>query len=163
MLRIGIVSDTHGVVRNTELAVRMLEALEVAEVIHCGDIGSPKIVELFAKWPTHFVLGNVDQDREEDAVVSLGQVFHGRFGKLEREGKRLAFLHGDDEKRLKATIQSGDYDAVFSGHTHKMSIEKIGKTWAINPGALHRAATHTFGILDLPSLDFQHIPVDTSY
>src|SRR5438067_2299698 len=62
LMLLGIVSDTHGHVEHTRQAVRMLESLEVHEVIHCGDIGSSDIVPLFAAWPTHFVLGNVDYD-----------------------------------------------------------------------------------------------------
>ena len=58
---IGVVSDTHGNVANSQAAVRLLESL-VSAVLHCGDIGSPAIPPLFAQWPTHFVLGNVDHD-----------------------------------------------------------------------------------------------------
>ena len=65
MTRIGIVSDTHGQVEYTLDAVRMLESLEVEQIIHCGDIGSPEIVELFSPWPAHFVFGNVDHDLKE--------------------------------------------------------------------------------------------------
>ena len=55
---IGIVSDTHGHVEFARPAMRMLESCQVELVIHCGDIGSPEIVELFAPWPAHFVFGN---------------------------------------------------------------------------------------------------------
>jgi putative phosphoesterase len=40
----------------------MLESLEVDAVLHCGDIGSIAVVELFAAWPTHFVFGNCDDN-----------------------------------------------------------------------------------------------------
>jgi putative phosphoesterase len=59
-MKIGVVSDTHGHVSYTLEAVRMLESLAVELVIHCGDIGTAEIVDLFAAWPTHFVFGNVD-------------------------------------------------------------------------------------------------------
>lgn len=45
---LGVVSDSHGHVGNTRQAVRMLQSLDVAAVIHCGDIGTPEIVKLFA-------------------------------------------------------------------------------------------------------------------
>ena len=57
---LGVVSDTHGQTDYTLDAVRMLESLEVDAVLHCGDVGSAEVVRLFKPWPTHFVLGNVD-------------------------------------------------------------------------------------------------------
>lgn len=77
-MRIGVVSDTHGQVPFTLDAVRMLESLEVDLVLHCGDIGSPEIVALFAAWPTHFVFGNVDDHRQRlrSAILAAGQRCH---------------------------------------------------------------------------------------
>src|SRR5687768_14248903 len=102
MTRIGIVSDTHGQVENTLAAVRMLESLEVSQMIHCGDIGSARIVELFAPWPAHFVFGNVDYDVQplRRAIKAAGKQCHERFGSLEIGGVRIAFLHGDDTRLL---------------------------------------------------------------
>ena len=57
---IGVISDTHGHIVNTRRAVRMFESMQVQQVLHCGDIGSPEIPPLFDAWPTHYVLGNVD-------------------------------------------------------------------------------------------------------
>jgi len=37
----------------------MLESLDVETVLHCGDIGSIAVVELFAAWPTHFAFGQL--------------------------------------------------------------------------------------------------------
>src|SRR5436190_6945544 len=81
-MRLGIVSDTHGHVQNTLDAVRMLESLDVDEVLHCGDIGSTEIPGLFAQWPTHFVLGNCDPDAGplSMAISSAGLMYHKRFG-----------------------------------------------------------------------------------
>ncbi len=90
---IGIVSDTHGHVEYTRPAVRMLESLEVELVIHCGDIGSPEIVELFAPWPAHFVFGNVDDrpERLRRAIAAAGKTCHERFGsaRTRRAANRL--------------------------------------------------------------------------
>ena len=74
-MRIGVVSDTHGHTANTRSAIRMLESLEVETVLHCGDIGTPEIVEMFAPWPTHFVFGNCDADRAtlRAAITKVGQ------------------------------------------------------------------------------------------
>jgi putative phosphoesterase len=151
---LGIVSDTHGHVEHTRQAVRMLESLDVAEVIHCGDIGSPAIVPLFAAWPTHFIFGNVDYDEPplREAIDQCRQTCHGRFGSLERAGKRIAFLHGDDQKRFAQTVHADDWDLVCYGHTHVAKQHRQGRTLVLNPGALYRATPHSLAVVELPEL-----------
>ena len=154
-MRIGVVSDTHGHVLNTLAGVRILESLDVELVIHCGDISSAEIVSLFAPWPTHFVFGNVDDDRRglEAAIKAAGKVSHGRFGSLELEGKKIAFLHGHDTSLLRQTTSSGEYDLVCHGHTHVARRVKEGRTLVLNPGALFRATPHSVAYVELPSLE----------
>jgi putative phosphoesterase len=158
---IGIVSDTHGHVDFTLGAVRMLESCEVHEVIHCGDIGSAAIVELFRPWPAHFVFGNVDTQtaRLRAAIRAAGQTCHERFGELERDGRRIAFLHGDDEKRLRDAVESGRYDLVCYGHTHQAEQHRSGPTSVLNPGALYRAQPHSLALVRLPELEVAHVPL----
>ncbi|MCC9607620.1 YfcE family phosphodiesterase [Blastopirellula sp. JC732] len=160
-MQIGIVSDTHGQVEFTRAAIRMLESFEVEQVIHCGDIGSNAIVDLFAPWPTHYVVGNVDFDHAglQAAIKTAGQTFHGMFGQLSLGERKIAFLHGHDEARLAATINSGAYDLVCHGHTHQATNYLVGQTRVLNPGALYRASRHTIAIVDLPSLEISIVPV----
>jgi uncharacterized protein len=154
-MRVGVVSDTHGHVPYTRAAVRMMESLEVELVIHCGDIGSPEIVELFGPWPTHFVFGNVDHDhrRLAAAIRAAGKTCHDRFGRLDLAGKRIAFLHGDDTLRLCEATTNGEWDLVCHGHTHIARQEKHGSTLVLNPGALYRATPHSIAYVELPSLE----------
>jgi putative phosphoesterase len=156
---IGIVSDTHGHVEFTRPAARMLESCEAQLVIHCGDIGSPAIVAWFQRWPTHFVLGNVDTQSQlfRQAIEAAGQTCHGRFGTLEVDGRRIAFLHGDDGPLLRETVNSGQYDLVCYGHTHLAEQHRVGNTLVVNPGALYRANPHSLAIARLPQLEITHI------
>jgi uncharacterized protein len=160
---LGVVSDTHGHVPNTRSAVQMLESLGVQQVLHCGDIGSEDIVPLFAPWPTHFVLGNVDAEGRagqlRDAIQQAGQTCHGRFGSLELGGVKIALLHGDDQRLLDQTIAAGLQDLVCHGHTHVPRQEKIGNTFVLNPGALYRANRHTIALVELPTLKTEIISV----
>ena len=153
---IGIVSDTHGHEDYTREAIRMLESLEVERVIHCGDIGATNIPALFAAWPTEWVFGNVDT-RKQPLREAIAQVdnhrCHERFGSVEWAGRKIAFLHGDDNRQLAAAIASGEYDLVCSGHTHQRLIRHVGETTALNPGALYRATPHTFAVVDLADMD----------
>ncbi|HUY34989.1 MAG TPA: YfcE family phosphodiesterase [Pirellulales bacterium] len=153
-MRIGVVSDTHGQVRHTRNAARMLESLEVALVIHCGDIGSAAVVELFAPWPTHFVFGNVDDPSVlREAIRDAGQTCHDRFGQIEIAGRRIAFLHGDDARLLNETTAGGEWDMVCHGHTHVARQARHGRTLLLNPGAVYRASPHTIACVELPQVE----------
>ena len=154
MKRIGIISDTHGQVEYTRGAIRLLESLEPELLIHCGDIGTAEIVRMLSAWPTHYVFGNVDHSTQSlrQAMQAAGATCHERFGKLELESARIAFLHGDDWELLDHTIASGDWDLVCHGHTHRRREERCGKTLVLNPGAIYRANPHSFAIVDLPDL-----------
>jgi putative phosphoesterase len=158
-MRIGVVSDTHGHMANTLQAVAQLSELNVDVVLHCGDIGSPSIVPLFAGWPTHFVLGNVDHDESglRWIVGEEGQAFHGRFARIDLEGKLIAVAHGDDPDLLDDAINSGEYDLVCTGHTHQRELRRVGRTIVLNPGALYRAKPKTFAIVDWPAGEVEFV------
>jgi uncharacterized protein len=154
-MRLGVVSDSHGHVELVRPALRMLESLEVDVVLHCGDVGSAAVVNLFSAWPTHFVFGNCDADRQglAAAIEAAGQTCHGEFGELELEGRRIALLHSDDHRRFRNALSGGEWDLVCYGHTHVASIERHGQTLALNPGALFRANPHSLAIVDLPEVE----------
>ena len=159
--RIGVVSDTHGQVSFTRQAVRILESMDVQLVLHCGDIGTPQIVELFTAWPTHFVFGNVDEDRHElrSAIRAAGLVCHDRFGSLVIGERRIAFLHSDDTRLFAQTTRSNEWDLVCYGHTHVAEHHQQGRTLVLNPGAIYRANPHSLAVVTLSDLDVTMVPL----
>ena len=154
-MRLGVISDTHGHVELTRPAVRMLESLEVEAVLHCGDIGSMAVVELFAAWPTHFVFGNCDENTAAfaAAIKRAGQTCHGLFGELDFDGVKVALLHSHERNRFRETIDSGRYRLVCYGHTHVAAIDRRGATLVLNPGAIYRASPHSIAVVDLPAVE----------
>jgi uncharacterized protein len=124
---IGILSDTHGVLRPS-----VLEALEgVDHLIHAGDVGLPDIlVELEALAPLTAVHGNTDgfdirARLPAEAGVELGglrfEVTHGHtFGSPSPAS--LAPVHPDA-------------DVVVFGHTHLPLLEERAGRWFVNPGS----------------------------
>lgn len=152
-MQIGILSDSHG--RRPALVAALAELRErgITTVLHCGDVEDPATVTLFRGLDAHFVPGNCDHDPEalRAAVEAVGGTFHDGWGQLELEGRKIAFLHGDDGARLRELANSGYFDFLFHGHTHLAAEHRTGPTRIINPGALHRARPKTFLILDLPS------------
>ncbi len=153
-MRIAVVSDTHGHVANTLAAVSLLESLEVARVLHCGDIGTENIPALFKPWPTDFVFGNCDYARDElaEAILLAGKTCHGVFGDLEIAGRRIALLHSDDSRKFHEVCVGGAYDLVCYGHTHLAKLERVESTLVLNPGALYRANPHSLAFVDLETM-----------
>ena len=162
-MRIGVISDTHGHIENTMAAVRMLEALQVERVLHCGDICSPQIPRLLAGWPTHFVFGNCDHGADliatREAIASAGLSCHERFAALELAGRKIALLHSDDLRLFRLVKSSGEYDLVCYGHTHQAAQHREGNTLVLNPGALFRATPHTIAVVDLATMEATIMPV----
>jgi putative phosphoesterase len=158
---LGVVSDTHGHLANAEAAARKLAEYEIAAVIHCGDIGGAHIIPVFAEWPTHFVLGNVDDNAAAlmTEIAAAGLHYHGRFGELQLGGRSIAFLHSDDSRRFEETIASQQYDLVCYGHTHVAAARQADRTLVLNPGALFRARTHTIAVVNLEDMTAKHVVV----
>ncbi|MAT72327.1 MAG: YfcE family phosphodiesterase [Planctomycetaceae bacterium] len=158
-MRLGVVSDSHGHVDNTRAAVERLKSLAVDHVLHCGDVGTAEVVQLFSPWPTGFVFGNCDYDRAglAAAIEAAGQTCYGEFGALQLADKRIAILHSDDRRRFEAAIAGGRFDLVCYGHTHEAALQQHGGTLTLNPGALYRANPHTLAVVDLPELEVDFV------
>jgi putative phosphoesterase len=163
---IGLLSDSHGDVKRTARAVEILRAHRPDRVFHCGDIGSNAVLtELAAGFADPVVsvtcvLGNVDGWSDEPLAAPLPHVIvHGRFYTTELDGQRIAVMHGDDFRRLRAVIESGTYDLVFTGHTHVAEDTREGRTRIINPGALHRARQPACAVLDLTTGTLTPLPL----
>jgi len=136
---IGAISDTHDNLPQIEKAVKYLNDQKVDLALHAGDYVAgfvlPKLKQLNCKLIG--VFGNNDGDHEllkKRFSETTNCTIHDRFAQVEVEGYRIALLHGTETELLDAIINSGYFDAVIHGHSHNKSIEKKGKTLAINPG-----------------------------
>ncbi|MCC6737567.1 MAG: YfcE family phosphodiesterase [Planctomycetia bacterium] len=146
---VGIVSDTHDNEAAVAEAVRLLAARGVREVIHCGDVCSASTIELFRGFSFRVCLGNNDSARELSAAAErIGGAYAARLD-VEIGGKRFFVSHGDEERPLRGALESGRYDYVLYGHTHRQDDRRFGRTRLVNPGALYRAPLWTFALLDL--------------
>ena len=164
-MKIGILSDTHGNLRATrQIAEQFVEA-GVETVFHCGDIGGEEVLTELAvlcapqKIPVCAVLGNVDLPASDWRFfpIQIGVEVVGRFGTQQLDGKQIAWLHGDDSARLRQTLSSGEYDFVFSGHSHLFHDQKEGRTRWLNPGSAGRGNPNTALILDLKTNHLEKI------
>jgi putative phosphoesterase len=158
-MKIGILSDTHGNLPATAKSARIFAKAGVEAVLHCGDIGGPDVLTELATVfqplgvPIYAVYGNVDlySDDWKFFPTHLGVQLFGRFGEIELGDRKIALLHSDDRARFRKTISSGDYDFVFSGHSHVVHDHAVDGTRCINPGTAGRGSPNTCAVLDLSS------------
>ena len=156
---IGIVSDTHDNEDSVAEAVRILRDRGVEDLIHCGDVITASTLQLFSGFRLRVCLGNNDSARELSAAAErVGGAFAERLD-VEIGGKRFFVAHGDREGPLEKAVSSGEFDYVLYGHSHRRDDRRFGRTRLINPGALYRAATHTFALLDLATDRLESIEV----
>ena len=67
---IGILSDTHDRVEAMAEAMRVLKEAGARYFIHCGDVGSERVLDYLAGEPGGFVFGNTDWDRGRASSVT---------------------------------------------------------------------------------------------
>ena len=159
---IGILSDTHDRADATKAAVELLKQHGAEFYIHCGDVGSERVLDQLAGLPVAFVWGNNDWDRKslEEYARTLGLDCRGAMADLQLDGKRLAVIHGDDFALRRKLLLEQKYDYLLLGHTHLRQDERSGKTRVINPGALYRAREKSVALLrtDTDMLRFFVVP-----
>jgi hypothetical protein len=120
--KIGLISDTHGVLRP-----EALQALRGSDlIVHAGDVGDPTILEALAKIaPVIAVRGNVDT---ADWAKSLPET-----AVVEAAGANIYILH--DSKTLDLDPKASQFHIVISGHSHKPSRSERNAVLYINPGS----------------------------
>jgi putative phosphoesterase len=147
---IGILSDTHNHQHNTQRALAVLRERGVDTVIHCGDITTPEIVELFAGFDVRLVFGNMDTNRNDliDAARWIGAMPPQYSREIEVAGKLIAACHGNDHGLLYRLMIGGKYSYVCHGHTHERRNEfrSAYSVRLINPGALGGSQPQTRSI-----------------
>jgi putative phosphoesterase len=147
---VGILSDTHDRVDAMAAAMDVLRKGGAQFFIHCGDVGSERVIDHLAGVPSAFVFGNTDWDRATLARYAdrLGVACYGSLADLELGGKHFAVIHGDDFRLKQRLLAEQRHDYLLQGHTHVRADERVGKVRLINPGALHRAREKTVAVLD---------------
>jgi hypothetical protein len=136
---VGVLSDIHDNLDNLRQALKIFKERDVKALIFCGDFCSPIPSRVLAgefKREVHCVFGNGDGDRFAMLNAANTQYpnlkLHGEYAELEFEGVRVAVTHYPFY--ASALARTGDYQAVFSGHTHESHQERIGACLWLCPG-----------------------------
>ena len=121
-MKIGVISDTHGLLRPEAVAA----LAGVAHIVHAGDIGGPDVIAALRRLaPVTAIRGNIDtddwaRDYPDEAVVELA-------------GRSIYVLHNRNELALDPAASG--FDVVVSGHSHKPKFETVDGVLYLNPGS----------------------------
>ena len=122
---IGLVSDTHGLVRP-----QLHDVLAGVELIlHAGDVGGDDVLdELAMIAPVEAVYGNTDPPGSPRLAQSIVRVL---------DGVRIHVSHGHElgsptPARLLAAYPA---DVLVYGHTHRPLVMRADRRLVVNPGA----------------------------
>jgi putative phosphoesterase len=130
---IGVLSDTHDNMPQIRKAVDLFNSRKTAHVIHAGDFTSPFTFRILNDLTAGFtgVFGNNDGDRLLLSKMSGARVFPQPHT-FELTGKKIVVIH--EHHIAEALADSGHYDLVIYGHTHKPVVKKMKETLLVNPG-----------------------------
>jgi uncharacterized protein len=119
---VGVISDTHGLVRPE--AVAALKGSEL--IIHAGDVGDPRVLEELGRLaPVVAVRGNNDRGAWAEALPGYEAV--------EVNHAFVYVLH--DLKELEIAPAAAGFRVVVSGHSHKPLAEERRGVLYLNPGS----------------------------
>ena len=143
--RIGLISDTHGLVRPEALAA--LKGVEL--IVHAGDIGKPEVLNrLQAIAPLAAIKGNNDTAPWARHIPEILDV-HVR-------DRTLRVIHNVRDSQ--SNLHAAGIDVVISGHSHKQSVENRDDVLFVNPGSAGPRRFKlpvTVGLLLLQNTDVQ--------
>ena len=122
MIRIGLISDTHGLLRPEALA-----ALRGSDrIVHAGDIVDPDDLDTLAQIaPVTAVRGNNDKGAWAAALAESEW--------LDLGGVKLFVIH--DLKDLDIDPAGADVQVIVSGHSHKPVVQRRDGVLYVNPGS----------------------------
>lgn len=119
---VGVISDTHGLVRPE--AVAELRGSQL--IVHAGDIGRPEVLEELRKLaPVIAVRGNSDRGPWAETLPETEVIEAG--------GLYLYVLH--DVNELDLDPAAAEFRAVISGHSHHPRVEERNGVMFLNPGS----------------------------
>ena len=132
MIRIAVVSDSHGGSMHLERFAEFCRAEGIEQVFHLGDmVDDARWLRKNLEIPVAMVAGNCDFYSHEPREL-----------RLSFEGKRFLLLHGDrygvkyGYDRLSYYAEENRMDCTLFGHTHQSFAGYVGNALLVNPGAL---------------------------
>ncbi len=163
MLRILIMSDSHGRNENVELAIAQVreEIGEFQMLIHLGDVGDAREIESLAGVPCYIVRGNTDYDAKllnANVIEAGGHRIFATHGHLYQVDMRLDLL--------RFAALENDCDIAMYGHTHVPYLEEdLDDVTILNPGSISkpRQADHRYTYMVMEIDDEDEVTYELRY
>lgn len=146
-MQVVIISDIHNNEVNLKKVLHYCTNKKIKTVICCGDLASNETLDFLCdNFPGEifYTLGNMEEGHlnipalknsihlPDGSIRYKNSLLYQKFGETTIDGKQIAFVHYPDKAKILA--ETGQYDFVFYGHTHKPWEEIIGKCKMLNPG-----------------------------
>ncbi len=157
-MQIAIFSDVHDNLVNLDKFLQWCKNIKVDQLIFCGDLTSAQTLQYLAeRWkdPLFLVWGNAcQQDQVKTAADKVKNFTHfGWQASFIIGDKRVGVVHFPDLAEKMA--ESGEFDFVFYGHTHKPWQKKKAEAMLLNPGTLAGLYSKaTFALWDTATNNF---------
>ncbi len=131
-------------------AARVLRESGAELIFHVGDVGGRHVLDEMKDIDAAFVWGDTDKDRMGllRHAQRIGVACYGVLADVDFDGKRLAFLHGDDRKLLQKLVAEQQHDFVIWGHSPEGEDRKVGRTHVIHPGSLYGGTSRKVALID---------------
>ena len=153
---IGIMSDTHDNVPLVKKAIEIFNEKKVGYVIHAGDYTSPFTLKLFKELQCKYVgiFGNNDGDKLLLLESAEGNIRNQPYIFILRD-RKIVVMH--EHHVVDALADSGHFDLVIYGHTHKADVRKVKNTLVVNPGEV---STYLYGKATVALVDLEKLEAE---
>ena len=167
-MQVAVFSDSHDNLDALRTAIGKCKDRGLTQAIHLGDYCAPFVMDVLGESSLQWVgvWGNNDGDRVR-SLQTAGR-YEGRidiaaddFREHEVGGRRIFLTHYPQIGRIAAL--SGQYEAVFHGHTHLAAQEIVEvqekRVLLANPGEIYgkRFGKPSFGVYDSENHTFEHV------
>jgi uncharacterized protein len=143
IMKVAIISDIHNNTTNLKRVLDYCAREKIETIICCGDLGSMETLDFLNdnfSSEIFFCFGNMDdghlKNYDFEAKYKNAWIFkdygEASLGSLASKLYKVAIVHYPDIAR--ELCETGKYDFVFYGHTHKPWEETIGTCKMLNPG-----------------------------
>lgn len=162
---VALMSDAHDELDHLHRAVQQALAADCKRLIFLGDLATPATLRfLRASWPHAMDLVPGNNDYPIASFLACARpwsntIFHPTATDITLDNRRLYLTHVPNET-LRIAAATGEFDALFFGHTHRPEHHAIGTTLIANPGDIQgRFGSPSFAIYDTLLNSVKHFSI----
>ena len=165
-MKIAIISDVHDNIPNLKKVLDYCAQNSVEKMICCGDLASLETLNYLNNnfaGEIFFVFGNMDNGYLKNYPFANNQYKNTKifkdFGEIEIKKRKIAFVHF--QREAIELCNTGKYNFVFHGDTHKPWTEIINNCTLLNPGNVaNQYYPPTFAACDIDKNKFDLIRIN---